>query len=156
MSQMAVRNNILLREAHAVAYATCGVLLRNTEQKGILEHAGRRDMTPLDTSSYNRTRRNRDTLPVSKYSLHSKPEERRGDRRKRRASILVRGSKKLDIIVANLPDGDEVPSKISAEELIESQMYDNFSKEIKSAFDRAEAVRFRDNHDTGFLERISP
>eukprot|EP00171_Calliarthron_tuberculosum_P000977 IDg977t1 len=35
-------------------------------------------------------------------------------------------------------------------------MDDNFSKEIRSALNRRDAVRFRYNSDTGVLERISP
>eukprot|EP00171_Calliarthron_tuberculosum_P003582 IDg3582t1 len=59
------------------------------------------------------------------------------------------------IIVENLPDVDEFPSQIISEELIESQMYDNFSNEIRSAINRREAVSFRDKFDTGVLDRIS-
>eukprot|EP00171_Calliarthron_tuberculosum_P022127 IDg22127t1 len=35
-------------------------------------------------------------------------------------------------------------------------MDDNFSKGNISALNRGDAVTFRDNHDTGVLERISP
>eukprot|EP00171_Calliarthron_tuberculosum_P004993 IDg4993t1 len=77
MSHMADRDNRPLREAHAAAYATCGVRLRNTAQEEIPEHAGRRDITPLNPRSHNRTQRNRDSLPVSKYTLPGNPEGRR-------------------------------------------------------------------------------
>eukprot|EP00171_Calliarthron_tuberculosum_P022587 IDg22587t1 len=49
-----------------------------------------------------------------------------------------------------------VPPQITIEELVEAQTYDNFSNEIRSALNRGDTVRFRDNPDTGILERISP
>eukprot|EP00171_Calliarthron_tuberculosum_P005639 IDg5639t1 len=64
MSQIAVRNNGPLREAHAVAYTTCGVRLRSPAQKGIPENTGRRDITPLGPRLHNRTQRDGDILPV--------------------------------------------------------------------------------------------
>eukprot|EP00171_Calliarthron_tuberculosum_P022841 IDg22841t1 len=92
-------------------------------------------------------------MPIPRRQLPGNPEGRRSSRR---ASIRGRGSEQPRIIVANLPDVDEIPSQITIEKLVELQIDDNFSKEIISALNMRDSVRFRDNPDTGVLERISP
>eukprot|EP00171_Calliarthron_tuberculosum_P012940 IDg12940t1 len=61
----------------------------------------------------------------------------------------------LDIIAVNMPDVSEVLSQITIGELVNSQMHDIFSKEIRLAVNRGVALRLRDSPYTEVIERIS-
>eukprot|EP00171_Calliarthron_tuberculosum_P004259 IDg4259t1 len=77
------------------------------------------------------------------------PETQKGEEVTKEPAFEDEAVKSLDIIVANLPDAGEVPSQITIEELVEAQTYDNFFNKIISALNRGDAVKFRDNPDTG-------
>eukprot|EP00171_Calliarthron_tuberculosum_P019974 IDg19974t1 len=126
MSQIAFGNNRPLLDAHAVAYANCRVRLRKI---------------PCQTVS---------TLYPVAWKKDEVTEE------KEEQLFEDEEVNSLVILLANLPDEDEFPSQITIEERVESQMDDNSSREIGSALNRGDTVRFRDNPDTGVLELISP
>lgn len=56
----------------------------------------------------------------------------------------------------NFPDVEDIPSKITIEEIIESQEHDELCKNIRSVINDRDIVRFQDNPDTEVLESLPP